>query len=198
MYCRKCGNEIKYDSKFCEECGANVQQEASAPVKKSIFAVVLIAVIISATVYAIQHFKNPDNYTTVNGHIISNKETTETYTTYTTHESTASNTTSLTRTTVTASSYNIYEEEQLPYTDYNTYTRLRVCYDTPYHAGLNMRSEPTSASEKISLVTEGTVVDVLKDYHPGDNSYIYVGYKDSLSGEYYKGWVLVEYLEYNR
>ena len=92
--------------------------------------------------------------------------------------------------------YNPYAEDSHTYNDYIKYVRLRVSYDTPYHAGLNMRSTPSVSSEKITVLSEGAVVDVLKDYNSGDNGYIYVGYDHPHAGTYYTGWVLVEYLEY--
>ena len=33
MYCNKCGNEIKEDSKFCDKCGAKVDVEEKISIK---------------------------------------------------------------------------------------------------------------------------------------------------------------------
>lgn len=74
--------------------------------------------------------------------------------------------------------------------------KVRVSYNTPSHAGLNMRSAPTSSSEKLTLVSEGAVLDVLMNYSSNESDYIYVGYDHPHAGTYYTGWVLVKYLEY--
>ena len=92
--------------------------------------------------------------------------------------------------------FNPYADDLYSYTAYIKGVKVRVSYDTPYHAGLNMRSAPSSTSDKITLVEEGVVLDVMKNYSDNDNGYIYVGYDHPHAGEYYYGWVLAEYLEY--
>lgn len=91
--------------------------------------------------------------------------------------------------------YNPYPTN-ITYKDFTGDMYARVCFSTPGHAGINMRAETNSSSERLCLLTEGNIIEILEPYSKDNNAYIYVGYNHPHAGEYYKGWVLADYLEY--
>lgn len=72
----------------------------------------------------------------------------------------------------------------------------RVRFDTPSHAGINMRSGPSSSYSKLCTVPEGTILEIAASYYSGNNGYIKVKYDHPHAGEVMTGWVLASYLEY--
>lgn len=91
--------------------------------------------------------------------------------------------------------YNPYPTN-ISYNEFTNDMYARVCFNTPAHAGINMRAATNSSSERLCLLSEGTVIEILEPYSEGNNGYIYVGYDHPHAGEYFKGWVLANYLEY--
>lgn len=91
-------------------------------------------------------------------------------------------------------SYNPYEN--IDVTSFKKGMTVRVCYDTPSSAGINIRKQATSYSEKLCTIAEGTVIEVAKDYSASDNGYVFIRYDHPHAGTVYEGWVLEQYLEY--
>jgi len=91
---------------------------------------------------------------------------------------------------------NPFVDDGYSYEDLSADMYGRVCFATPDHAGINMRESPNSTSEKIDVLFEGTVIDILGDYNPANNGYIFVGYDHPHAGEYYTGWVMASYIEF--
>ena len=89
-------------------------------------------------------------------------------------------------------------EEPIQTDDYKSFvtgTTCRIRNTTPYHDGLNLRSEASKNSELLATLPEGTVFEVQADYDPDDNSYLYVSYYDDATGETILGWIFGPYLE---
>lgn len=70
-----------------------------------------------------------------------------------------------------------------------------VSYNTPGHAGINMRKEPNSSSECVVTMDEGTPVFIAEPYSSENNGYVKVGCDEYSSGNTIYGWVLSKYLE---
>lgn len=68
-----------------------------------------------------------------------------------------------------------------------------ISYSTPSHAGVNLRSEPSSSSENICTIPEGEYVIVLEDSSLR-SGYAKVVYPHPHAGEEFEGWVLHQYL----
>lgn len=89
-------------------------------------------------------------------------------------------------------------EEPIQTDDYKSFVTGMTCRirnTTPYHDGLNLRSEASKNSELLATLPEGTVFEVQADYDPGDNSYLYVSYYNEATGETILGWIFGPYLE---
>ncbi len=69
-----------------------------------------------------------------------------------------------------------------------------VSYNTPAHAGINMRTAPSSSAELVVLLSEGTPVFIAEPYSSSNHGYIKVGCEEFPSGEPLYGWVLYDYL----
>ncbi|MBE6759077.1 MAG: zinc-ribbon domain-containing protein [Ruminococcaceae bacterium] len=87
--------------------------------------------------------------------------------------------------------YGDHEQEEV-------YDLGMVCYYTPSHAGVNVREYPDSDSTKLAILPEGTGVDIIAEYDPADNGYIYIGFVNEHTGDYCFGWALAEYIELYR
>lgn len=72
----------------------------------------------------------------------------------------------------------------------------RVKFNTPSHAGINMRSGPSSSYSKLCTLPEGAIIEIAGSYYSGNNGYIKVTYDHPHAGEVMTGWVLASYLEY--
>lgn len=68
----------------------------------------------------------------------------------------------------------------------------RITYNTPGHAGLNIRSLPTYYSDKIATLKEGTKVTLIEDSNNGKNGYVHVSFSSVCGID--EGWVLSAYL----
>lgn len=69
-----------------------------------------------------------------------------------------------------------------------------ICYNTPDHAGVNLRAEPSSSSKKICTINEGDFIDVVKPIERS-GEYIKVEYNHHCAGELWTGWVLEKYIK---
>lgn len=75
---------------------------------------------------------------------------------------------------------------------YDIYTYGRINYDTPSHAGLVLRSGPSTSYEKVAVLSEGTIISFDDSYYDENNGYIEVS---TLGSNPQSGYLLVEYLE---
>ena len=69
MYCPKCGKENENDSKFCDKCGANLQEEQvvqkaekTSPQKQSKLKLVIPIVLVVCVGLAVLLFGSGDKY----------------------------------------------------------------------------------------------------------------------------------------
>ena len=69
-----------------------------------------------------------------------------------------------------------------------------ISYNTPGHAGVNMRTAPSSTAGNLGILEEGTPVFIAEPYSSANNGYIKVGCDETAAGETIYGWVLYNYL----
>ena len=79
------------------------------------------------------------------------------------------------------------------YTTPTSNTR-HISYNTPGHAGVNMRTAPSSTAGNLGILAEGTPVFIAEPYSSANNGYIKVGCDETAAGETIYGWVLYTYL----
>ena len=87
----------------------------------------------------------------------------------------------------------VYERDKEAYKDFEKGYVCHVSYDTPAHAGLNLREEPSKNTDMVvdEPIEEGTEVLVLEDYSSDDGVYVKV------FCEYNIGYLFGEYLIYD-
>lgn len=68
-----------------------------------------------------------------------------------------------------------------------------VSFSTPDHAGINLRAEPSAASELICTIYEGERVEIVKG-EASVNGYVKIVYAHPHAGDYFYGWVLEKHL----
>lgn len=73
-------------------------------------------------------------------------------------------------------------------------TTRHISYNTPGHAGVNMRTAPSSTAENLGVLEEGTPVFIAEPYSSANNGYVKVGCDEFPAGETIYGWVLYNYL----
>ena len=86
----------------------------------------------------------------------------------------------------------IFSKDSTTYSSFNYGQYARVSFSTPSHAGLNMRDNPTSTSNKIGTLKEGSIVFIKEAYSESDNGYIAVSYNSTNNTVY----VLAKHLTY--
>lgn len=76
-------------------------------------------------------------------------------------------------------------------------TGCRVSYDTPAHAGINLRQYPSSDSYLIDTIPEGEELIIAQPYNEANNGYIKVFAKSYYGDDFsLEGWVMNRYIEY--
>ena len=85
-------------------------------------------------------------------------------------------------------------ESEFTNNDNSEGTHIRyVSFNTPGHEGVNLRSDPSSSSEKICTINEGEQVRIVSGA-ASQKGYVQVVYDHPHAGELFQGWVLEEYL----
>ena len=212
-YCPVCRKNYgsEQEIRFCEDCGVMLEEAVAenntpaTPAKKdsnkaiiAILAAFLAVAVVVIIILVLRPFqKETDNEavgetvtTTVNAEADDEAEVlTPAEKTTAPVQTTQPQTTVRYETTAMHNEHKAYTYEELEYGMLG-----RVCYSTPDHAGLNLRSGTNSTSELVLLLHEGTVVEILGSYDSANHGYIRVGcYSGS---EYYEGWILARYIEY--
>lgn len=73
---------------------------------------------------------------------------------------------------------------------------VKVAFNTPSNAGINMREEPSSDSGRVCIIPEGSIATFIPEYDYIADGYMYVKYYSVEDECYYEGWVLVNYTEF--
>lgn len=214
-YCPVCRKTYgsEQEIRFCEDCGVMLEEEVvenhtpDTPVKKdlskaviAVLAAFLAVAVVVIIILVLKPFQKKEDNAVVGEYasdIVSADELaaddaeilTPAEKTTVPVQTTQQQTTVRYETTVMHNENKVYTYEELEYGMLG-----RVCYSTPDHAGLNLRSETNSTSDLVLLLHEGSIVEILGSYDSSNHGYIRVGY--SSGTEYYEGWILARYIEY--
>ena len=205
-YCKKCGNYCgDGDSKFCSNCGTPMSEQPAPQKSKPeinkfakiylVIALLVVAVVIALFVgksLAEKDMKEAEN-----------TETSQVFsTTQEEKEETEEETEEIVKESVSVSQEivvvtvpvqpNYYPASNWSWDSSNPEVK-NITYDTPSHAGVNLRVSPTDDSAKIVVLPEGTKVIRINAANESSNSK-YIRVVALYNGNTYVGYVMQRYV----
>lgn len=211
-YCKNCGNYCgDNDCKFCSNCGATMgeqqpPQKQKPEINKFAKIYLVIALLIVAVVIALfvgkslakkeiedaQITESTQNVSTTEAE---NEEEFEKVSGKTTQKETEEESVSVSREIVVVTvpvQPNYYPASNWSWDSSNPEVR-NITYDTPAHAGVNLRVEPTDESAKIIALPEGTKVIRIDSANEAVNAK-YIKVVALYNGNTYVGYVMQRYV----
>lgn len=207
-YCKKCGNYCgDGDCKFCPNCGTTMGEqqpasEASKPkINKFAKVYVLIAIFVVAVVISLFIGKSlakkdlQETETVTETQEVSTteeKEEEDKEEPKETEEVSVSVSQEIVVVTVPVKQYEYYEALNWSWDSANPEVK-NITYDTPSHAGVNLRVYPSDDSEKIMVLPEGTKVIRVNAANEESNAK-YIKVVALVNGKTYIGYVMQRYV----
>ncbi len=207
-YCKNCGNYCgNSDCKFCPNCGTtmgeqqSVSQKPKAKINKFAKIYLVIALLVVAVVIALFVGKNlakkdlKETESTETSQVMSTTEKEEVETEEETEKETVKESVSVSQEIVVVTvpvQQNNYPAGDLSW-DYGNPDVRHITYDTPSHAGVNLRVYPTDDSEKILVLPEGTKVMRINTANESYNDK-YIKVVALYNGNTYTGYVMQRYV----
>lgn len=211
-YCKNCGNYCgDNDSKFCSNCGATMGEQQPPQKQKPeinkfakiylVIALLIIAVVIALFVgkslakKEIEDAQITESTQNVSTTEAENEEEFGKVSGKTTQKETEEESVSVSREIVVVTvpvQPNYYPASNWSWDSSNPEVR-NITYDTPTHAGVNLRVEPTDESAKIIVLPEGTKVIRIDSANEAVNAK-YIKVVALYNGNTYVGYVMQRYV----